>query len=64
MQVRMSIREEVAQQELDDVALKDDADFEALLAKANVLSPVMHRPGCMPATWLTASAVISMILPC
>jgi hypothetical protein len=31
---RMSIREEVAQQEMDALARKNDADFEALLAKA------------------------------
>ena len=33
---RASIREEVAQQELDEISRKNDADFEALLSKVEL----------------------------
>ena len=47
----MSIQEEVAQQELDEIARKNDADFEALLGKAREAPFVLYpgRLGCMKA---------------
>lgn len=43
---RMSIQEEVAQQELDEVARKNDADFEALLSKVRVGCPLAPDQAC------------------
>ena len=58
---RMSIQEEVAQQELDEVARKNDADFEALLSKACAFLPA--RASCLIKLYCTAPMMGYEALP-